>query len=137
MPAGWPPWTVVPPYLAREVADAIPVTCYEEIERCGHFGYLERPAEATRSTREILCLRVTSVISHQCRPVALPFEHDDRRRSWPPGSARHLPYTDSITVVARALAELNRQSGPEHCLGQATSKPSGPPRSMPRHGPCP
>jgi len=34
---------VVPAYLAREVADAIPGARYEEIEDCGHFGYLERP----------------------------------------------------------------------------------------------
>jgi pimeloyl-ACP methyl ester carboxylesterase len=36
---------MVPPYLAREVAEAIPGARYEEIEGCGHFGYLERPAE--------------------------------------------------------------------------------------------
>lgn len=36
---------MVPPHLAREVAEAIPGARYEEIEGCGHFGYLERPAE--------------------------------------------------------------------------------------------
>jgi pimeloyl-ACP methyl ester carboxylesterase len=36
---------VTPPYLAREVAEAIPGAQYEEIEGCGHFGYLERPDE--------------------------------------------------------------------------------------------
>jgi pimeloyl-ACP methyl ester carboxylesterase len=36
---------MVPPQLAREVAEAIPGARYEEIEGCGHFGYLERPAE--------------------------------------------------------------------------------------------
>lgn len=32
-------------HLCREVADAIPGAVYREIEDCGHFGYLERPAE--------------------------------------------------------------------------------------------
>ena len=39
---------MVPPYLAREVAEAIPGARYEEIEGCGHFGYLERPAEINK-----------------------------------------------------------------------------------------
>jgi pimeloyl-ACP methyl ester carboxylesterase len=39
---------MVPPYLAREVAEAIPGATYEEIDGCGHFGYLERPAEVNR-----------------------------------------------------------------------------------------
>jgi pimeloyl-ACP methyl ester carboxylesterase len=34
-----------PPKLAREVADAIPEGVYQEISDCGHYGYLERPAE--------------------------------------------------------------------------------------------
>ncbi|MGH4017963.1 MAG: alpha/beta fold hydrolase [Pseudonocardiaceae bacterium] len=36
---------MVPPYLGREVAGAIPGARYEEIEGCGHYGYLERPDE--------------------------------------------------------------------------------------------
>jgi pimeloyl-ACP methyl ester carboxylesterase len=39
---------MTPPYLAREVADAIPEARYEEIKGCGHFGYLERPAEVNK-----------------------------------------------------------------------------------------
>ena len=39
---------MVPPYLAREVAEAIPGARYEELEGCGHFGYLERPAEVNK-----------------------------------------------------------------------------------------
>jgi len=35
---------MAPPYLAREVAEAIPGARYEEVGGCGHFGYLERPA---------------------------------------------------------------------------------------------
>lgn len=34
---------MIPPYLSREVAEAIPSARYEEVEDCGHFGYLERP----------------------------------------------------------------------------------------------
>ena len=33
----------LPVFLSREVADAIPGARYEEVERTGHFGYLERP----------------------------------------------------------------------------------------------
>ncbi|MCA1706691.1 MAG: alpha/beta hydrolase, partial [Actinobacteria bacterium] len=39
---------MVPSYLAREVAKAIPGARYEEIEGCGHFGYLERPDEVNK-----------------------------------------------------------------------------------------
>lgn len=34
---------MLPPYLSREVADAIPTARYIEVEGCGHYGYLERP----------------------------------------------------------------------------------------------
>lgn len=39
---------MVPPYLAREVAEAIPGARYVEIDGCGHFGYLERPDEVNQ-----------------------------------------------------------------------------------------
>jgi pimeloyl-ACP methyl ester carboxylesterase len=39
---------MIPPYLAREVADVIPGSRHEQIEGCGHFGYLERPAEINK-----------------------------------------------------------------------------------------
>jgi pimeloyl-ACP methyl ester carboxylesterase len=35
---------VTRPHLCRELADAIPGAAYREIEGCGHFGCLERPA---------------------------------------------------------------------------------------------
>jgi len=38
----------LPPKLAREVAEAIPGAEYVQIERAGHFGYLEQPAEVNR-----------------------------------------------------------------------------------------
>ncbi|KAA0021932.1 alpha/beta fold hydrolase [Antrihabitans cavernicola] len=34
---------MIPPYLSKEVADAIPGAVYQEIPDAGHFGYLERP----------------------------------------------------------------------------------------------
>lgn len=43
---------MTPPYLAREVAEAIPEARYEEVEGCGHFGYLERPAEVNKLLME-------------------------------------------------------------------------------------
>jgi len=34
---------MIPAYLSREVAEAIPGARYEEIPDAGHYGYLERP----------------------------------------------------------------------------------------------
>lgn len=39
---------MTPPLLGREVAAAIPGARYVELERCGHYGYLERPDEVNR-----------------------------------------------------------------------------------------
>ncbi|GGP50296.1 alpha/beta fold hydrolase [Saccharothrix coeruleofusca] len=39
---------VLPPHLAREVAEAIPGARYEEVADAGHYGFLERPAEVNR-----------------------------------------------------------------------------------------
>jgi pimeloyl-ACP methyl ester carboxylesterase len=39
---------MIPPYLSREVADAIPGARYAEVPRAGHFGYLECPGEVNR-----------------------------------------------------------------------------------------
>ncbi|CAL9376151.1 Putative non-heme bromoperoxidase BpoC [Actinosynnema sp. ALI-1.44] len=36
---------VLPPHLAREVAEAIPGARYAEVEDAGHFGFLEQPAK--------------------------------------------------------------------------------------------
>ncbi|GEB53785.1 MULTISPECIES: alpha/beta fold hydrolase [Streptomyces] len=36
---------VLPPHLAREVADVIPRARYTEIKNAGHYGYMERPDE--------------------------------------------------------------------------------------------
>ncbi|MGZ8176406.1 alpha/beta fold hydrolase [Williamsia sp. SKLECPSW1] len=38
----------LPPHLAREVAEAIPTAEYREVERAGHYGYLEQPDEVNR-----------------------------------------------------------------------------------------
>ncbi|MGB3303455.1 alpha/beta fold hydrolase [Gordonia sp. (in: high G+C Gram-positive bacteria)] len=35
----------LPPYLAKEVAEAIPGAVHRVIERAGHYGYIERPDE--------------------------------------------------------------------------------------------
>lgn len=36
---------VLPPHLAREVADIVPGARYVEIEDAGHYGYMERPEQ--------------------------------------------------------------------------------------------
>lgn len=45
---------MLPPFLAREVAAAIPGARYTEIADCGHYGYLERPDEVNRVIIEFL-----------------------------------------------------------------------------------
>jgi pimeloyl-ACP methyl ester carboxylesterase len=45
---------VTPPHLAAEVAESIPDCDFVEIGRCGHFGYLERPAEVNSAIIEFL-----------------------------------------------------------------------------------
>lgn len=44
----------LPAFLSREVADAIPGARYAEIERTGHFGYLERPEAVNEVLIEFL-----------------------------------------------------------------------------------
>lgn len=36
---------IVPPFFSREVAEHIPRASYTELSGCGHYGYLEEPAE--------------------------------------------------------------------------------------------
>jgi pimeloyl-ACP methyl ester carboxylesterase len=36
---------ITPPYLCREVAERIPGCVYKEIQGCGHYGFLEEPAQ--------------------------------------------------------------------------------------------
>ncbi|GAA2455017.1 alpha/beta fold hydrolase [Actinomadura vinacea] len=45
---------ITPPHLAAEVAEAIPDCDLVEIPGCGHFGYLERPAEVNSAIIEFL-----------------------------------------------------------------------------------
>ena len=45
---------VTPPHLAAEVAEAIPECDYVAIPDCGHFGYLERPAEVNAAIIDFL-----------------------------------------------------------------------------------
>jgi pimeloyl-ACP methyl ester carboxylesterase len=45
---------MTPTMFGREVAAAIPRARYVEIERCGHYGYLERPDEVNRVIIEFL-----------------------------------------------------------------------------------
>jgi pimeloyl-ACP methyl ester carboxylesterase len=45
---------ILPPHLAREVAEAIPGARYEEVANAGHFGFLEQPTEVNRLLLEFL-----------------------------------------------------------------------------------
>ncbi|MET8429963.1 alpha/beta hydrolase [Nocardia sp. NPDC004860] len=45
---------MVPPALCREVAAAIPGARFTEIDKCGHYGYLEQPDEVNRVLIEFL-----------------------------------------------------------------------------------
>jgi len=50
---------MIPPYLSREVADAIPGARYAEVPAAGHFGYLERPDEVNRLLLEFFAASVS------------------------------------------------------------------------------
>jgi pimeloyl-ACP methyl ester carboxylesterase len=45
---------IAPPYLAAEVAEAIPDCDYMVVADCGHLGHLERPDEVNRAIIEFL-----------------------------------------------------------------------------------
>ncbi|MFD6857905.1 alpha/beta fold hydrolase [Rhodococcus sp. NPDC060090] len=45
---------MIPSYLSREVADAIPNARYEEIPDAGHYGYLERPEAVNKLLLDFL-----------------------------------------------------------------------------------
>ncbi|MFE9727909.1 alpha/beta fold hydrolase [Streptomyces sp. NPDC005794] len=45
---------VAPPHLAKEIADALPAADYHVVPDCGHYGYLERPAQVNRLITEFL-----------------------------------------------------------------------------------
>lgn len=45
---------MVPARFGKEVAAAVPGARYVEIERCGHYGYLERPDEVNRTLVDFL-----------------------------------------------------------------------------------
>ncbi|SDW43300.1 Pimeloyl-ACP methyl ester carboxylesterase [Amycolatopsis xylanica] len=48
---------VLPPFLAREVADAIPGARYRELAECGHYGYLERPEAVNAALLEFFAAK--------------------------------------------------------------------------------
>lgn len=45
---------MIPPYLAREVAAAVPSARYVEVPDTGHYGYLERPDQVNRLVIDFL-----------------------------------------------------------------------------------
>ncbi len=45
---------MIPSYLTREVADAIPNARYEEVPDAGHYGYLERPEAVNKLLLDFL-----------------------------------------------------------------------------------
>ncbi|RVW00668.1 alpha/beta fold hydrolase [Rhodococcus xishaensis] len=45
---------MIPAYLAKEVADAIPGALYQEISDVGHYGYLERPEAVNKVILDFL-----------------------------------------------------------------------------------
>ncbi|MGW2664910.1 alpha/beta fold hydrolase [Nocardia tengchongensis] len=45
---------MLPPVFGREVADAIPGARFVELEKCGHYGYLEQPEAVNRTIIDFL-----------------------------------------------------------------------------------
>jgi pimeloyl-ACP methyl ester carboxylesterase len=56
------------PRMCREVADSIPGAVYREIAGCGHFGYLEKPAEVNAEI-------VGFFLGRTAEPVGAPRSH--------------------------------------------------------------
>lgn len=48
---------MIPAEASREIADAVPGARYTEIERCGHYGHLERPAEVNAAMLDFFARR--------------------------------------------------------------------------------
>ncbi|MFJ1593440.1 alpha/beta fold hydrolase [Kitasatospora albolonga] len=48
---------LVPPEVTREIADTVPGARYIQIERAGHFGHLERPAEVNAALLDFFAER--------------------------------------------------------------------------------
>ncbi|MFE3374968.1 alpha/beta fold hydrolase [Streptomyces anulatus] len=48
---------MIPAAATREIADAVPGARYTEIERCGHYGHLERPAEVNAAMLDFFARR--------------------------------------------------------------------------------
>lgn len=51
----------LPPYLGKEVADAIPGGQYVEISDAGHLGFIERPDEVNRVILEFFASTAQTV----------------------------------------------------------------------------
>ena len=51
--------STIPPYLSREVAEAVPGARYVEVPDTGHFGYLERPSAVNEIVIDFLGERPT------------------------------------------------------------------------------
>ncbi|MFJ6608713.1 alpha/beta fold hydrolase [Streptomyces sp. NPDC091289] len=48
---------MIPAAATREIADTVPGARYTEIERCGHYGHLERPAEVNAAMLDFFARR--------------------------------------------------------------------------------
>ncbi|SCE34774.1 Alpha/beta hydrolase family protein [Streptomyces sp. Termitarium-T10T-6] len=48
---------MIPAAAGREIADTVPGARYTEIERCGHYGHLERPAEVNAAMLDFFARR--------------------------------------------------------------------------------
>ncbi|MFF4778327.1 alpha/beta fold hydrolase [Microtetraspora fusca] len=51
---------IMPPFLGREAAEAIPGARYAEVPGCGHFGFLERPEVVNRILVDFLARTATA-----------------------------------------------------------------------------
>jgi pimeloyl-ACP methyl ester carboxylesterase len=65
---------MVPAYLGREVADAVPGARYVEVPDAGHFGYLERPEEVNSLILGFLAghCALRELPNHTVRMISMP-----------------------------------------------------------------
>ncbi|MFJ9917965.1 alpha/beta fold hydrolase [Streptomyces rubiginosohelvolus] len=52
---------MIPAAAGREIADTVPGARYTEMERCGHYGHLERPAEVNAAMLDFFARRPEAV----------------------------------------------------------------------------
>ncbi|MFJ9107376.1 alpha/beta fold hydrolase [Streptomyces sp. NPDC102283] len=60
---------MIPAAASREIADTVPGARYTELERCGHYGHLERPAEVNAAMLDFFARRRPAAVPDRAAPA--------------------------------------------------------------------